>query len=875
MRLSAAQAILHSRVGRQLLATFFVLVAVPVGAMSLLAYQLTQYVVQQSAAQLSGELAKAVGINLIDRLRAAESLLHVHGLPSGDGPGPMALDPGLEAVFARVDRLAPAEAALAPGGRSALRVTGAAQPGAAPVVELIVPVEGAAVRGRFTADYLWENAQSGTHRLCFSGPQLPAPFCLGVEVQDAQAVRTQREIFFTPYFDAPAWTLTTTLQPDVRRYLPIGVAALVGNVAGIAFLLALVSSSVVLRRLTRPLDALTSGTRAVLRGDFTRQVQIGGQRSEFTDLADSFNAMTEEVGRDLALFRVLAQMDQAIIGQRPFAEVVQLMLAHLHRPPAQDPVGVLQWPAGAPGPYLLSLAADGTLQQHETPVDPTGEAGPGHDLPVAETGTQRVWLRLAQLPAPQGRAERELGAFRQRLAVALHAEQHEQQLRERATQDSLTGLLNRFGLVEAIDQLVQPPSDGGSPLAAGQPFAVVCMDLDGFKEINDAYGHYVGDCVLREVASRLRACMGARALAMARPGGDEFVFVLQADAQGAFRAEIEAVAQAVRVPYSVPPRVLPLGASLGMALFPVHGASRDELLRHADLAMYTAKGAGRNALVEFEPALAARQAERLVLRHDLRQALAAQQMFVVYQPRVGAHGRQVASVEALLRWRHPDHGLVPPDTFIALAEESGFILELGLWVLRQALQQFALWRADPAVPVRHLSVNLSPVQLADPGFPAALHALAQEFGIRPGELELEITEGALIQDVDAAVTRLAALRAQGVAIALDDFGVGYSAMRYLNRLPFDTLKIDKSFVFAFGVERPALAIATAIVALAKALDKRVVAEGVETTVQADLLQGLGVNELQGYLYGKPQTPAELARSWREFRPLLDSGGTLT
>lgn len=866
MRLSAAQAILHSRVGRQLLATFFVLVAVPVGAMSLLAYQLTQYVVQQSAAQLSGELAKAVGINLIDRLRAAESLLHVHGLPSGDGPGPMALDTGLEAVFARVDRLAPAEAELAPGGRSALRVTGAVQPGAAPVVELIVPVEGAAVRGRFTVDYLWENAQSGTHRLCFSGPQLAAPFCQGVEVQDAQAVRTEREIFFTPYFDAPAWTLTTTLQPDVRRYLPIGVAALVGNVAGIAFLLALASSSVVLRRLTRPLDALTSGTRAVLRGDFTRQVQIGGQRSEFTDLADSFNAMTEEVGRDLALFRVLAQMDQAIIGQRPFAEVVQLMLAHLHRPPAQDLVGVLQWPAGAPGPHLLSLAADGTLQQREAPVCPAGETGPGHDLPVAETGTQRVWLRLAQLPQPQGRAERELGAFRQRLAVALHAEQHEQQLRERATQDSLTGLLNRFGLVEAIDQLVQHPSDGGSPRAAGQPFAVVCMDLDGFKEINDAYGHHVGDCVLREVASRLRACMGARALAMARPGGDEFVFVLPADAQGAFRAEIEAVAQAVRVPYSVPPRVLPLGASLGMALFPVHGASRDELLRHADLAMYTAKGAGRNALVEFEPALAARQAERLVLRHDLRQALAAQQMFVVYQPRVGSHSRQIASVEALLRWRHPDHGLVPPDTFIALAEESGFILELGLWVLRQALQQFALWRADPAVPVRHLSVNLSPVQLADPGFPAALHALVQEFGIRPGELELEVTEGALIQDVDAAVTRLAALRAQGVAIALDDFGVGYSAMRYLNRLPFDTLKIDKSFVFAFGVERPALAIATAIVALAKALDKRVVAEGVETTVQADLLQGLGVNELQGYLYGKPQTPAELARSWAGSAP---------
>ena len=182
-------------------------------------------------------------------------------------------------------------------------------------------------------------------------------------------------------------------------------------------------------------------------------------------------------------------------------------------------------------------------------------------------------------------------------------------------------------------------------------------------------------------------------------------------------------------------------------------------------------------------------------------------------------------------------------------------------MLFQALQQFRQWRTDPHHQVRHLSVNLSPLQLADPMLPGQLQGLLQEFSIAPGELELEITEGALIRDVDAAVDRLAAVRALGVTIALDDFGVGYSAMSYLNRLPFDTLKIDKSFVFAFGVQRPALAIATAIVALAKALDKRVVAEGVETPAQATLLQKLGVDELQGYLYGKPLTAVELDALW--------------
>jgi len=881
MRLTAAHAILQSRVGRQLLATFFVLVAVPVGIVSLLAYQLTEYVVRQSASQLSSELAKAVGINLIDRLRAAESLLLVDAhTPFTEGQERKVLDERLSLIFSSVDSLSYSEYSKAPGGLSSLRIGSAAAPGMAPTVELIVPLVTSAIRGRFNADYLWENAQSGTHRLCFSSAHLHAPYCLGVPVTDPKAIRTQREIFFQPYFDAPSWTLATTVEPDVRRYLPIGVAALVGSVAVIAFLLAAVSSSVVLRRVTRPLDALTSGTRAVLRGDFTPQVKIAGHRSEFTDLADSFNAMAEEVGRDLQIFRLLAQMDQAIIEQRPFGELVRLMLAHLGAQQTPPQVSVVQWPASASQPFLLSLAPDGALEQNETmaPRDcllsteitindsiGTGDT-PWHHVLIAQTKTQSAWLRLARSPEMPERTERELAAFRQRLAVALHAEQHEQQLRERATQDSLTGLLNRFGLVEAIDELTHPRDEfaafGQPPLL---PFAVVYMDLDGFKEVNDAYGHDVGDCVLREVAARLRNCLGSRALAMARPGGDEFVFVLTADAQGVFRADIETVRKAVQAPYSVPPRILPLAASMGVALFPEHGASRDDLLKHADLAMFSAKNSGRNVLVEFQHALAAQLVEQQALRHDLREALTKQQMFVVFQPRVSSGDRQIASVEALLRWRHPDKGLVSPDVFIPLAEESGFILDLGLWVLREALEQFVRWRTDPQVPIRHISVNLSPVQLAEPAFAAALQGLLQEFQIQTGELELEITEGALIQDVDVAVERLTALRAHGVSIALDDFGVGYSAMRYLSRLPFDTLKIDKSFVFAFGVERPALAIATAIVALAKALDKRVVAEGVENLVQADLLQSLGVNELQGYLYGKPQTAVELEYLWSNLR----------
>lgn len=880
MRLTAASAFLQSRVGRRLFTAFFVLVAVPVGAVSLLAYQLTEYIVRQSATQLSSEMTKAVGINLIDRLRSAESLLRVYAQSLKDRPPPAALSDRLALVFSSVE-MAPVSLASSPGAKplTALRVAGGAAVGLPPSVEMEVPLGPLVARGRLNPEYLWENAQSGSHRICFSGAAFSRPFCQGVQGTEQDVIRTVREIFFLPYFDAPTWTVTTTFKPEVGRYLPIGIAALVSNVAGIAFLLAVVGSSVLLRKLTRPLDALTSGTRAVLHGDFSRRVRIAGPRSEFTDLADSFNAMTEEVGRDLQLFQLLAQIDRAIMDQRPFEEVVQLMLAHLDVAACGGQVHVLQWRRGALHPWALSLAGDGTLQKRPasapcgtewpTGSDPAGKEDPQYtDLPIAQTLTQRVWLRVARVPVAPERAERELGAFRQRLAVALHAEQREQQLRERATRDSLTGLLNRLGIVEAIDQLARQNATQVPGSVPG--FAVVYMDLDGFKEINDAYGHDVGDCVLKEVAGRLLHRVGTSALAIGRPGGDEFVFVLPADAHGAFLRDVEAVMLAVRQPFIVPPRKLHLAASLGLALFPEHGLAHDELLKHADLAMYSAKSAGRNMLVQFDHALNAELAERMALRRDLRQALVEGQIFVVFQPRVGGCSRQIASVEALLRWRHPDKGFVSPEVFIALAEESDFILELGRWVLRQALQQFRLWRADPHHPVRYLSVNLSPLQLDDPALPDELQALLQEFDIQPGELELEITEGALIRDVDSAVVRLAALRALGVAIALDDFGVGYSAMSYLSRLPFDTLKIDKSFVFAFGIERPALAIATAIVALAKALDKRVVAEGVETPTQAALLQGLGVDELQGYLYGKPQTAAELEALWATAPPQGDN-----
>ena len=265
MRLSAASAFLQSRIGRRLFAAFFVLVAVPVAAVSLLAYQLTDYIVRQSAVQLSSEMTKAVALNLIDRLRSAESLLRVYAQTPQDSPPPAGLSERLELVFGNVS-LEPGPLAASPreSSLSTLRVTGGDSADEAPTAELEVGVGPLLVRGRLNPDYLWENAQSGTHRICFSGAAFARPFCQGVQSSEEEGIRTVREIFFLPYFDAPNWTISATLESKLARYLPVGLAALVGNVAGISFLLALVSSSVLLRKLTQPLNALTSGTRAVI-----------------------------------------------------------------------------------------------------------------------------------------------------------------------------------------------------------------------------------------------------------------------------------------------------------------------------------------------------------------------------------------------------------------------------------------------------------------------------------------------------------------------------------------------------------------------------------------------------------------------------------
>ena len=375
--------------------------------------------------------------------------------------------------------------------------------------------------------------------------------------------------------------------------------------------------------------------------------------------------------------------------------------------------------------------------------------------------------------------------------------------------------------------------------------------------MNDNRGHAAGDTLLRLASERLRARVQADAL-VARQGGDEFTIVLpQADAATA-QAVADTVIRAMSEPFHLRGGDVQVGASIGIALCPQHAAERDELLRCADIALYAAKAYGRGRAQLFNPALDTEARALATLLSDLRQAVARGEFVAFYQPRVRASDGVVSSAETLIRWQHPQRGLLFPDAFISVAESAGLIAPIGRWILDAACQQLADWRRS-GIDLPRLSVNVSPVQLSSGTLIAEVRAALERHALPPGALELEITESLLVDDNQAAFAQLATLRDMGVTIALDDFGTGYSSMAALRKLPIDVMKIDRSFVTDLETDASALPSVRAIVALAQAAQLHLVAEGVETEMQASMLRELGCHELQGYLYSRPVTPAQFVQ----------------
>jgi diguanylate cyclase (GGDEF)-like protein len=430
----------------------------------------------------------------------------------------------------------------------------------------------------------------------------------------------------------------------------------------------------------------------------------------------------------------------------------------------------------------------------------------------------------------------------------------ERQLRHQAFHDPLTGLANRALLADRAEQALMRSARSGAAVA------VVLVDLDGFKFVNDSLGHQVGDVVLVEVARRLESLVRSEDT-VARLGGDEFVILID-DVSGMEETKVlaERVREVLRPRFSLPGWDYAVTASVGVAIGSASQVDVHDLLRDADTAMYVAKTSGKDSVRVFAASMHERAHERFRLQVDLRGALERDELLLFYQPIFDMYGGRLKGFEALIRWSHPKRGLIAPEIFIPLAEESGLIVPIGRWVLEQAVGQVTAWdRRHAGARALSISVNVSTVQLAAPSLTSDVQDVLKRSGIAPSRLILEITEGSLAKDTERTIEVLEQLRALGLRIAIDDFGTGYASLSHLQRLPVDILKVDKSFVAALNEGDKSRELLQAILGVGQALSLAVVAEGIEAQSQMTALQEMGCEMAQGFLVGKP-SPAEVAES---------------
>jgi diguanylate cyclase (GGDEF)-like protein len=506
---------------------------------------------------------------------------------------------------------------------------------------------------------------------------------------------------------------------------------------------------------------------------------------------------------------------------------------------------------------VLELAEDGEELRCVRAVggdDSAGDEGVASGMSVGIEGRKRAFGVLAVHSSRERSFSADDVNFVQAVAnvlsTAVERHRNDEANRHAALHDPLTGLPNRTLLLDRIEQALRRREREGTTVA------VLVIDVDRFKLINDSLGHARGDALLRVLAPRLREAARAGDT-VGRLGGDEFVVVCESlDGPEQADALAERIGRAINQPVVLRSGEHVMTASIGVAVANCPDATAELLLRDADIAMYRAKDLGRGRYERFDDEMREQVLGRVRTERELRRAIGNDELRLQYQPVVEIESGRPTGVEALVRWQHPQRGLVPPDEFIPIAEEAGLIGELDLWVLNEACNQVATWQRDLA-PDLELWVNVSGKKVGGPGFPARVATIARAAGLAPRTLGLEITETVFLEEAESPTAALSLLRAHDIRLALDDFGTGYSSLGYLKRFDLDILKVDRSFIDGLGTDSHDSAIVGAIVKMAQTLGLGVVAEGVETIEQLDQLRQLGCDQAQGYLFARPLAPGAL------------------
>jgi diguanylate cyclase (GGDEF)-like protein len=599
-------------------------------------------------------------------------------------------------------------------------------------------------------------------------------------------------------------------------------------------------------RLLRVVGALAERQRLLERLSKIQNSIVS--RRELQEVLEAIVAGAHELlGDETVGLRLIDPDDPQMLLMAASAGIDAELVREVHRSPVGHGAGgravaekrlVVVEDYSADDRSLSAFTADGISAALAAPVHEHGEVV--GSLVVATHRPGRTYSK----------AERDmLVAFAEHASLALSDARTVQDAIHQAFHDSLTGLPNRLLLMDRLDHALARAA------RVGTETAVLFVDLDAFKTVNDSLGHAAGDELLREAAGRLLSCVRSADTA-ARFGGDEFVVLLEdVDDQRVARVA-NRILEAMNEPFADRNRQVFIGASSGIA---VGGDQADDLLRNADLALYRAKAKGRGQKQAFEPEMHVAMVERLELEEGLAQALRRAELVLHYQPLIDLRSERLVGIEALVRWLHPSRGLLLPGEFIPVAEDSRLMLPLGRWVLAEACRQAADWRQDhPAAHDLTVCVNFSSAQFTDPTLVGGVRETLADSGLPPGRLVIELTETALLRDTEAMADRMMDLKALGVRLAVDDFGTGNASLRHLARFPVDVLKVDRSFVSEIGIDHRQSAIAGSIISLGENLGMAVVAEGIETPEQLAHLRSLGCDFGQGFYLGRPVPAAELA-----------------